>query len=68
VKLLSKERIGSKAFKKHDHPKTPYQRALESTHVSVKTKTFLKEQYKTLNPFNLKKEMEKKLAKIFNIH
>ena len=68
VKLLSKERIGSKTIKKHDKPKTPYQRVLESEHVSVQNKTILKEQFKTLNPFNLKKQVEKKLAKIFNLH
>ena len=68
VKLLSKERVGSKTLKKHDKPKTPYQRALESPHVSNQTKTLLKEQFKILNPFHLKKETEKKLAKIFNIH
>lgn len=68
VKLLSKERIGSKTVKKHDLPKTPYQRVLESKHVSTPTKNLLKEQFKTLNPFFLKKEMEKKLARIFNLH
>jgi hypothetical protein len=68
VKLLSKERIGSKTVKVHDKPKTPYQRTLESPYVLEKTKTRLKEQFKTLNPFLLKKEMEKKLARIFNLH
>jgi hypothetical protein len=67
VKLLSKERIGSKTIKKHDLPKTPYRRALESKHVSVQKKNILKEQFKTLNPFELKKGMEKKLARIFNL-
>jgi len=68
VKLLSKERIGSKTIKRHDLPKTPYQRVLESKDVSTQTKNLLKEQFKTLNPFFLKKEMEKKLARIFNLH
>ena len=67
VKLLSKERIGSKTVKKHDLPKTPYQRALESKHVSAQKKNILKERFKTLNPFELKKGMEKKLARIFNL-
>src|SRR6185436_8565881 len=34
VKLLSKERVGSKTIKKHDAPKTPYQRVQEYGHVS----------------------------------
>lgn len=68
VKLLSKERIGSKTIKKHDKPKTPYQRTLESDHVLIQNKNVLKEQFKILNPFDLKKQIEKKLAKIFNLH
>jgi len=30
VKLIEKERSGSKTIKKHDDPKTPYQRIMES--------------------------------------
>ncbi len=67
VKLVSKERVGSKTIKKHDLPKTPYQRVLKSKHVSAQRKNLLKEQFKTLNPFELKKGVEKKLARIFNL-
>ena len=34
VKLIAKERIGSKTIKRHDPPQTPYQRILESPHTS----------------------------------
>lgn len=34
VKFISKERIGSKTVKRHDSPKTPYQRIMESPHIS----------------------------------
>jgi hypothetical protein len=67
VKLLSKERIGSTTIKKHDSPKTPYQRVLESKHVKPDVKERLRNQFETLNPFELKKGMEKKLARIFNL-
>lgn len=67
VKLLSKERVGSKTIKKHDKPKTPYQRVLESKHIKPDVKERLRNQFKTLNPFELKKGMEKKLARIFNL-
>jgi hypothetical protein len=66
VKLVSKERVGSKTIKKHDAPKTPYQRTIESEHVSTEIKERLRKQFKTLNPFHLKIEMEKKIARIFN--
>jgi len=64
-KLLEKKRVASKTIKRYDRPKTPYQRALESPHVSASAKRSLKEQFKGLNPFKLKKSMEKKLEQIF---
>ncbi len=65
VKLLEKKRIASKTVKRYDKPKTPFQRVLESPNVSPETKRELKEQYKTLNPFELRKALEEKLKKIF---
>ncbi len=65
VKLLEKKRIASKTVKRYDKPKTPYQRVLESPEVSPETKRQLKEQYKTLNPFDLRKALEEKLKRIF---
>lgn len=65
VKLLDKKRIGSKTIKRYDSPKTPYQRILNSPDISDETKTNLKMQFQTLNPFLLRKAMEKKLKKIF---
>jgi hypothetical protein len=65
VKLLEKKRVASKIIKRYDKPKTPYRRILESPDVSEETKRKLKEQYKTLNPFELRKALEIKLKKIF---
>ena len=65
VKLLDKKRIGSKTVKHHDSPKTPYQRILESPDIPDDSKQILKKQFQTLNPFLLRKAMEKKLKKIF---
>ena len=67
VKLISKERIGSKTIKRHDSPKTPYQRIMESTHVDALVKKKLSKQLKGLNPFVLRKGMEIKLKKISQI-
>jgi len=67
VKLQTKERIGSKIIKKHDDPKTPYQRILESKFIPEKTKCFLKEQFKTLNPFKLRKTIDETIAKIHRL-
>lgn len=64
VKLLSKERIGSKTIKHHDPPKTPYQRTTESPHISLDSKQALFKQLEKLNPFVLREAIEKKLKNI----
>ncbi len=68
VKLIEKKRVASKTIKRYDVPKTPYQRVLESPDVSSVQKQAIKEQFAGLNPFRLRKAMEKKLQEIFNIH
>jgi hypothetical protein len=65
IKLLEKKRVASKIIKRYDKPKTPYERVLESSEVPASVKRSLKEQYAKLNPFRLRKAMEKKLAKIY---
>ena len=65
AKLLEKERIGSKTLKHHDSPKTPYQRILQSPHISLQVKQTLSKQLASLNPFMLRKIMNQKLKKIF---
>jgi hypothetical protein len=64
TKLLKKQRIGSKIVKKHDIPKTPYHRLLESKCISSQTKAQLKNLFQTLNPFTLRKTIDLKIAKI----
>jgi hypothetical protein len=68
VKLIEKKRVASKIYKRYDVPKTPYERVMESKGVLPAQKQVLKEQFKGLNPFQLRKTMEKKLQEIFNIH
>jgi 5S rRNA maturation endonuclease (ribonuclease M5) len=65
VKLISKERIASKTVKRYDKPQTPYQRVLASNLVSEETKEKLKAIQKSLNPFALRKALEKDLKAIF---
>jgi hypothetical protein len=65
VKLIAKERIGSKTIKRHDIPRTPYQRIMLSNHVQESTKQSLTKTLETLNPFVLRETMEKKLKTIF---
>jgi len=67
VKLIAKERIGSKTVKRHDSPKTPYQRIMDSPHIKESVKLSLSKQLENLNPFMLRNIMDKKLKTIFSI-
>lgn len=57
VKLVKKIRTGSKVRRVYDDPQTPYHRMLSSESVSDVVKTHLKQQYATLNPVALKREL-----------
>lgn len=61
AKLLRKERIGARYKRTYSAPKTPYQRILECESVSEETKEKLKTLYKTLNPFELRKQRQLKI-------
>lgn len=69
VKLIDKERIRSKIIKKHDKPKTPYQRVVEADSIDVSNyaKRKLTQQLEYLNPFQLKKIIDKKIEKILQL-
>lgn len=66
TKLIEKKVIASKTIKHYDKPKTPCERVLESPYVSASVKRSLKEQFDTLNPFQLRKAIESKLKRIFD--
>ena len=66
MKLIDKQRIQSKIKKVHDKAQTPYQRLMASKDVSDEQKKQLTEVYQSLNPFELKANLEKKLKSIFD--
>lgn len=59
MKLLDKDRQGSKVYKRYDQPKTPYRRVLECEEVPEWLKHRLREQFQTLNPVELHAKMER---------
>jgi hypothetical protein len=69
VKLIEKERIRSKVIKKHDKPKTPYQRVMEADPLDVTAamKQKLTKQLQYLNPFALKKTIDSKIRRILKL-
>ena len=66
MKLIDKCRIQAKVKKVYDKPKTPYQRLLETPHLTKEEKTHLTNKFKLLNPFVLNKRIESKLKRIFS--
>jgi hypothetical protein len=66
LKLLSKTRKGAKTIRKYSPPQTPYQRLLESKHLSQEQKQKLPNRFHQLNPLQLKREIEQKLKLVLN--
>jgi len=64
VKLIDKQRHGSKTIKRYDAPKTPLQRVLESSEIPNPVKERLRSQLTTLNPFTLQQIIKKKIKNI----
>lgn len=68
IKLKSKTRIGGKIHKKYDEAKTPHRRLMESGQISDEAKMRLKEIYESLNPAELKRNIDKKLALLYKAY
>jgi len=68
MKLNKKIRIKGKIHRKYDVPKTPYQRLMESGQISEETKKELRIVYQSLNPAELKRKIDKKLKKLYEVY
>jgi len=66
MKLQHKHRIRARTVKRHDRPRTPYQRLLDCPNIAADRKQRLREQFAALDPFQLKKNIEQKLRLILN--
>jgi len=58
MKLMAKERVGSKVKKRYDTARTPYQRVQESSGIAAESKSHLRQQYLSLNPVTLLRQIE----------
>lgn len=68
IKLISKERIGGHIKRKYGRAKTPYHRLIESDQISEEEKEKLTAIYQSLNPAELKRNIDKKLANLYEIY
>jgi hypothetical protein len=66
-KLIAKERIGNRTIKRYDPAKTPYQRVLEHPDISLEAKARLTNLYVQLNPAELRRQIDDKIAKLWKI-
>ena len=66
-KLIAKERIGNRTLKRYDTAKTPYQRVLERKDISLEAKAQLMNLYVQLNPAELRRPIDQKIAKLWKI-
>lgn len=66
MKLLSKDRHGAKIRRRHDRPRTPCQRLLDSPDIRPATKRALRSQRDKLDPFRLHAELERRLAAVLH--
>lgn len=64
LKLIEKVRVGSKIVKKYDKPKTPYQRLLESPHLTMGQKENLRREFQLLNPIELREVIKRHSVKL----
>ena len=67
MKLVSKERHGAKIKRRHDQPRTPCDRLLESEHVDARTKARLRQARAALDPFALHDELELRLGRVLHL-
>ena len=67
LKLKEKKRINSKYYKKYETPQTPYQRLIESQHLSEISKGALRKQHQSLDPFKLRRQIDRQLKDIFRL-
>ncbi len=65
-KLVEKRRVDATIIKKHSKPATLYQRLIQSEHLTDAKKYELTTIYNQLNPFELKKAIQKTEQNIFN--
>jgi len=67
MKLIHKERVDGKTIKRYDTAQTPYQRVLANKQILIEVKAKLAQQYVQLNPVQLRRELDRKVAKLWKI-
>ena len=64
MKLEKKERVGSRTVRKYGPTQTPLARVLACAEVTAETKARLRRERATLNPFAVRREVDRQLKAI----
>ena len=67
LKLEQKWRVGSRWHKRYEPPRTAYERLCAPGILQLKPRQHLRDRYASLNPFDLKDELEKRLKQILKL-
>ena len=67
LKLMGKERIDKKTYKRYDPAKTPYQRVLGRKDMALEAKARLAHLYVQLNPAELRRRIDQKIATLWKL-
>lgn len=67
MKLIGKQRHGSRVSKRYDRPKAPYQRVLESAYICEEHKESLRDQFQSLNLAQLDREIRQSQARLLRM-
>jgi len=68
MKLKEKIRDKGKVHRRYEVPKTPYHRLIESEHIPEDTKEKLTKLYQGLNPAELKRKIDEKIHRLFEVY
>ncbi len=66
-KLLAYERRGARVVKRYDAAQTPYQRLLASDLLDAAMQQALQEQYQSLNPLHLQRQIEQEIGQLWHL-
>ena len=67
LKLVQKQRVGDKTHKHYDQAQTPYQRVCAVAEGPLEIKASLAKQYVELNPAQLRRSIDKKVAVLWKL-
>ena len=68
MKLASKERVGGSIKRRYEVARTPYQRLMESHQTSETVRQELEAVYRSLNPAELKRNIDAKLDRLYEVY